>query len=51
MRHALLTVAVGALLASTSCAGTPAHEPSPAPGPRVTTDGPSHPRGVEVALR
>jgi hypothetical protein len=53
-RRNFLTVSLATLLAAaftTSCAGNPAHEPTPAPGPAVTTGAPSHPRGVEVVLR
>jgi hypothetical protein len=51
MRRGLLHVATAALLVTGACSGNPVHEPTPMPGPPVTTGTPSHPRGVEVTLR
>jgi hypothetical protein len=51
MRRSLFaaTLLAAAFVACTG--GTPIHEPTPAPGPAVTTDAPTQPRGVEVAVR
>jgi len=48
IRAALTALTVAAL--APGCSGNPAHEPSPMPGPPVTTGTPA-PRGVQVVLR
>jgi len=50
MRRGLLAAGLAVVFAG-GCDGNPAHPPTPAPGPAVTTGTPQSPSGVQVSLR